>query len=276
MRPACGAGKRDQNSIILLSRQRWDVSGAVELTDTVHAALDPDHQRSVAAGDLFALRVKDHTGEDYMLVSFHGDTNGTVTIPLVQAVHDVASSTGCRLIVGIDANTYQPGTKKLLPAAEFLAFCGGVGLSTCWGEGGESLGAAGCTTYNARTYLQPQLNKAVGRGEVSGDTHRHLKDYLLCYAAQGGWGQTLKDNTGKGPVRWHPSLRSPAASLETLSRPHHAALSEPSRNPLGSRAVTCVVCCGVGAQGNYDEDLIFPTLHFPSDHGIVISELRAV
>ena len=54
----------------------------------------------------------------------------------------------------------------------------------------------------------------MGRGEVSGDTHRHLKDYLLCYAAQGGWGQTLKDNTGKGPVRWHPcTLRSPAAVL---------------------------------------------------------------
>ena len=58
--------------------------------------------------------------------------------------------------------------------------------------------------------------------------------------------------------------------------PLHPALPGCCALGFACRDVTCVVCCGVCAQGNYDEDLIFPTLHFPSDHGIVISELRAV
>ena len=221
-------GKRDQNSVLLLSKQRWDVSEAVELTDAIVEQLDGSNKKSVAAGDLFALSCKEIiTGDIYLLVSFHGDTNGQASIPLLQAVHTVASSQSLKLVVGIDANTYQPGTKKLLPVQEFAAFCDEAGLSICWGSRPEELAAAGCTTYNARTYLQPQLNKAVGRAEVAGGEHRHLKDYLLCYASQGKFSNTLKDNTGKGP-------------------------------------------------GHYEEDLIFPTLSFPSDHGSVSSQMTPI
>ena len=149
--------------------------------------------------------------------------NGQSSIPLLQAVHSVASSESLKLLVGIDANTYQPGSKKMLPAQEFAAFCDEAGMSICWGSSPAELAAAGCTTYNARTYLQPQLNKAVGRAEVAGSTHRHLKDYLLCYGSQGTFSNVLKDNTGKGP-------------------------------------------------GNYEEDLIFPTLGFHSDHGSVSAQ----
>ena len=186
MTPELLDGKRDQNSVLLLAKSRWDVAEAYELTDEVLTKLDGAHKKAVAAGDLFALRVKEiTTGDMHMLVSFHGDTNGQATIPVTQAIHEVASGAGLKLIVGIDANTYQPGSKKLLPAQEYGAFCDSVGISMCWGSSPGELVAAGCTTYNARTYLQPQLNKAIGRGEVVGSEHRHLKDYLLCYESQG-------------------------------------------------------------------------------------------
>ena len=67
--------------------------------------------------------------------------------------------------------------------------------------------------YNARTYLQPQLNKAVGRTEVSGSEHRHLKDYLLCYASQGSFSNTMKDNTGEGPGNYAEDLIFPTLSF---------------------------------------------------------------
>jgi hypothetical protein len=228
MTPEQMDGKRDQNSVLLLNKQRWDVAEAVEVTDAIVGQLDGSSKKSVAPGDLFALKCKEAiSGDMYLLVSFHGDTNGQSSIPVLQAVHSIANSESLRLIVGIDANTYQPGSKKMLPVQEFAAFCDEAGMSICWGSTPEELAAAGCTTYNARTYLQPQLNKAVGRAEVAGSTHRHLKDYLLCYRSQGSFSNTLKDNTGNGP-------------------------------------------------GHYEEDLVFPTLSFPSDHGTVSTQMTPV
>ena len=116
MTPEQMDGKRDQNSVLLLNKQRWDVAEAVELTDSIVAQLDGSIKNAVAPGDLFALRCKENvSGDAYLLVSFHGDTNGQSSIPVMQAVHSIASSESLKLIVGIDANTYQPGSKVRSP-----------------------------------------------------------------------------------------------------------------------------------------------------------------
>lgn len=39
----------------------------------------------VADGDMFAVTVRDKSGGKYFLASFHGDTNGLATIPVVSA-----------------------------------------------------------------------------------------------------------------------------------------------------------------------------------------------
>ena len=44
-----------------------------------------------------------------MLASFHGDTNGMQTIPVVKAVHKTHAElrqNGVKLLMGLDANTY--------------------------------------------------------------------------------------------------------------------------------------------------------------------------
>ena len=160
-------GTRDQNSIILLSKRRWDISSVVEVTDQIFSALDPEEAKAVAPGDLFAISLRDLSGAEYLLVCYHGDTAGQASIPTIKAVVKVkdGSFPSSTLICGIDANTYDVGTKKLLALSDFTAAIEGMGLASCWGSP-LNKEAAGCTTYNARTYLQPQLNKATKKADV--------------------------------------------------------------------------------------------------------------
>ena len=85
--------------------------------------------------------------------------------------------------------------------------------------------AAAHTTFNARTYLQPQLNKAVAfAGRYTNiNVDRNPKDFVLF---------TPKD-------------------LE---------LVDTGRDNTGDRT--------------YTEDMMFPTLRFPSDHGVTAATLR--
>ena len=48
--------------------------------------LDPLRQTKVADGDLLAVAASGHDGHSFVLASFHGDTNGLATEPVVQAV----------------------------------------------------------------------------------------------------------------------------------------------------------------------------------------------
>ena len=64
----------------------------------------------VASGDLLVMGAEDIMGRKYLLASFHGDTNGLATIPVVGAVHDyvqrpTSALTGHTFVFGLDANT---------------------------------------------------------------------------------------------------------------------------------------------------------------------------
>jgi hypothetical protein len=150
--PAGLDGSRDQNSIILLSKAKFS-DASVAASEEVTAAVVSVYSQPVAAagdgggggggggeggspkkklavvpvglspGDLYVLRV-----ENYLLFSFHGDTNGLASVPAVSAVAEYAktspaesgSSGGLLLIGGIDANTHEgkpPATHQGL--AEF-------------------------------------------------------------------------------------------------------------------------------------------------------------
>merc|ERR1712187_105088 len=80
----------------------------------------------------------------------------------------------------------------------------------------------------ARTYLQPQLNKAVTRGSAASDpnTDRNPKDYIV-------YDKTQLEPDGT-----------------------------PERDNTGTR-------------GKFDADAPFPTLHFPSDHAVLLTVLKA-
>jgi hypothetical protein len=95
-----------------------------------------------------------------------------------------------------------------------------LGYSSNWGDVPSP---TQYTTYNARTYLQPQLNKACRSAEKKECGDVNPKDFILFKKA--GWSveSMAKDNTGKG---------------------------------------------------TYVEDMPFPTLEFPSDHGVLSTVLK--
>ena len=112
------------------------------------------------------------------------------------------------------------GTSKLQGVSEFARAFVDAGLSSCWGNAPNP---ASSTTFNARTYLQPQLQKAARADEKVSKGDKNPKDFILFPRDSFEVATATKDNTGKR---------------------------------------------------QYIEDMVFPTLRFPSDHGIVASTLK--
>jgi len=192
------SGKRDQNSVILVRKSLIKEESVKDVTGLVNERFE-GKSVPVAEGDIVAATVELADSEQTLLLaSFHGDTNGLATIPVVDAVHDVAqnSLTGKELLVfGLDANTYEkskPGKNQ--GVVEFGEHYVSKGLTSCWGD---KPSPTEYTTYNARTYLQPQLNKAASKSEFLSKGDVNPKDFILFYPdqfeAEGG---VVKDNTG--------------------------------------------------------------------------------
>jgi len=215
---------RNQNSIILLDKASFDISTVQEITSEVQSHLPK--KAPVATGDIFAITVKNTLKDQtYMLASFHGDTNGLASIAVVGAVDKAYQALGddsITLIFGLDANTYEhakPG--KTQDVLEFAEFYVSKSMSSCWGD---TPNPKEHTTRNARTFLQPQLNKAAKRSELETKGDVNPKDFILFYKKDFTTTSVGKDNTGKK---------------------------------------------------NYKEGMVFPTLQFPSDHGILFATLGA-
>jgi len=216
---------RDQNSILLLSKARFPNGATSEITDLVHKSFPEGVKVPVATGDILAVTAMDASGNDYVIASFHGDTNGLATIPVVDAILQTMASTNFlanhKLIFGMDANTYEHGEAgKKQDVLEFASHFVSKGLSSCWGD---TPNPENYTTFNARTYLQTQLNKACKSSEKREMGDVNPKDFILFAKEQFEVVLTLKDNTG---------------------------------------------------DKKYIEDMAFPTLNFPSDHGILSTVLK--
>eukprot|EP01062_Namystynia_karyoxenos_P039745 TRINITY_DN288_c0_g1_i2.p1 TRINITY_DN288_c0_g1~~TRINITY_DN288_c0_g1_i2.p1 ORF type:complete len:645 (+),score=256.71 TRINITY_DN288_c0_g1_i2:92-1936(+) len=174
----------------------------------------------VVPGDLFVIRVRRKGGQQAMLASFHGDTNGLATIPVTSAVAKAHQQTPSHwLIFGMDGNTYGTPKKDQQGLQAFADWLYANGLETVWGPKPDNNRH---TTFNARTYLQPQLNKAALATEREEKGDKNLKDHIVF--AQGSFtaGGIERDNTG---------------------------------------------------QHRYEDDVVFPTLQFPSDHGVLSATL---
>lgn len=85
--PAVVDGKRDQNCLVLLRKLSFKEGSAVEITDEVLERLhrrDPRQKKVYVPGDLAAFTAVSMSGHPFLLASFHGDTNGLASIPVVQ------------------------------------------------------------------------------------------------------------------------------------------------------------------------------------------------
>lgn len=216
---------RDQNSVILLRKTTFPKGSLGEITSAVIDAFPPNLKVPVADGDINAIRTVDADGMPYVIVAFHGDTNGLATIPvldaIVKAMKDDPKLRNHRLIFGLDANTYEKGipdkTQDVLEWAEHYT---SYGLTSCWGD---TPNPKNYTTYNARTFLQPQLNKACRKDGVCSHADINPKDFIIFPKEHYRVVRTWKDNTG---------------------------------------------------QKKYEEGMAFPTLNFPSDHGLLATIIQ--
>jgi hypothetical protein len=181
LRPWNMDDKRNQNSLILVDRQRFLLSSCVDVTSQV---LDAVEGTRLAPGDLIAVSIEDTGGLRWLLASFHGDSNGMATLPVMRAIDHVASGAlrGHTLLVGIDANTYSGARGALHQSVEsFCRFVEERRMTTLWGVAPD---ASIRTTCTARTYLQTQLNKATPFHQRSDKSEQNLKDWILAYDFQ--------------------------------------------------------------------------------------------
>ena len=240
---SAGSSTRDQNSVILLKKNKYefvkDVTGEVtQGYETIprDASFTGSKSLPVDEGDLFAVLVQEknpssssapvtasHSG-GYLLASFHGDTNGLATKSVVEAMNHYAlySVPNYRLLFGLDANTYSKPEKDQQGVLDFASFYKSLHLNSCYTQQPNPFNY---TTFHARTYLQPQLNKAITYEEKDEKGDKNLKDYILFYESDYELLETKKDNTG---------------------------------------------------EKKYVEGMVFPTLQFPSDHGITSTVLKEI
>ena len=224
--PAALDPKRDQNSLVLVSKAKFGMDEFAELSGDVLASLT---NAPVANGDLVVV-----ASSKYVFASFHGDTNGLATIPVTDAVLATLAAKGLEklpLVFGLDANTYEVAREGYQGAQAYQAHIIDKGFASQRGATAE-MDPKLYTTFNARTYLQPQLNKAVAFDErfTNVNVDRNPKDFVL-FSTSLELVQTDRDNTAK--------------TSSSTGRPR------------------------------YDDEKMFPTLKFPSDHAITKAVLRA-
>lgn len=190
---------RDQNSVIMLHKKTFPQGVVSEITSRVIASFPTGVDVPVAPGDINVITTFDSDGNPYIIASFHGDTNGLATIPvndaLIKTISKDSDLSDHKLIFGLDANTYEnasPGKQQSV--IEWGKSYISHGESSCWGDIPQP---SNYTTFNARTYLQPQLNKACKSSEKRENGDVNPKDFILFMKQDFEVVQTWKDNTGK-------------------------------------------------------------------------------
>jgi hypothetical protein len=172
---------RDQNSVILLKKETFPSGEITEITHLVEASFPTGVDVPVAKGDINAVTAVDNEGTPFVIASFHGDTNGLATIPvntaLVTTLENNSELSNHKLIFGLDANTYENAKpKKQQDVMEWGVSYTNMGLTSCWGDVPQP---SNYTTFNARTYLQPQLNKACKSTEKRAKGDVNPKDFII-------------------------------------------------------------------------------------------------
>ena len=184
--PKAADGRRRQTSLVLLRKGAFDASSTFDVTADVLDLLD---QPCTEPGDLCAVSVASTAGGRLLLASFHGDSGGRSTAPVLAALDRLARERlpGHTVLIGLDANL--PAGSDGSPTAAAAA----AGLASCWD------GRCGAwTTRKARTPLQPQLHKAVRRADALRPEHARLADWVLYRPGQLDSRSVAVDNTGRG------------------------------------------------------------------------------
>mmetsp|Transcript_72616 Transcript_72616/g.135649 ORF Transcript_72616/g.135649 Transcript_72616/m.135649 type:complete len:617 (-) Transcript_72616:180-2030(-) len=211
---------RDESSVILLNKRSFNVNQTRDLT----AEFEKFKPVWVQPGDLSIVSAQGTLGT-FLLASYHGRTNGVQTIPVLDAVHALAQSPDFathQLIFGLDANSYGKKQLGYLYVGEFADAYVKHGYTSCWGD---LPNPKDHTTFNAKTYMQLQLHRAVRLQSLASSAlvDKNPKDFILFGRNFWRASKMWKDNTGNG---------------------------------------------------QYKQDMVLPTLSFPSRHSLIATELE--
>ena len=151
---------------------------------------------------MVAFTCNDKHGTPFLAVSYHGDTAGLVTPPVVKMVSEAqkASHPDATLLFGMDANAYSHKHPKKLFIDDFVSGSAALGLHTCWGDDAAAMPTS---VMNARTFCQTQLNKAIRRADFVPENKAidcNPKDHFLYDPLQVQCSEAKIDNTGTGSV----------------------------------------------------------------------------
>ncbi|KAF4684822.1 hypothetical protein FOZ63_024742 [Perkinsus olseni] len=178
-----------QRSVILI-KKGCGLEIDVAASERVREAMRAEGERQgLASGDLSVAVVTTANDNPLLLASFHGDTNGRLTIPTLE----VLGSLGLPLLAGVDANCYANATPGNLAVVDFLKAVTDTGLYHT-----QPL----TTTRNLRTPLQAQSAKTNVLDE-------NPKDYVLLTDAGMTIEKSSVDDGGSGGQSL-PNLRFPS------------------------------------------------------------------
>ena len=178
--------KRDQNSIVLISKSFTNGNATPREVTSDVLRLMGDGAASISKGDFCAFVATDGTcGDNYVFASFHGDTDGLQTKRITSAMDAYCADADNAVdacVFGMDANTHsfhKDGKKQ--GVVDFIDYLkASTSFQSCWTLANFDVERAH-TTFSARTFLQAQLNKAVPLADA--ETHiltdRHPKDHIL-------------------------------------------------------------------------------------------------
>jgi hypothetical protein len=190
--------KKDQNSLLLLRRGKFKIDTVKEITQEIVATF-AEGKCPIADGDLFAITVdandQDTTTRGVVLAAFHGDTQGLATVPVVEAMSKIVSSKypHHNIFLGLDANSYTKEKSGHLALSQLGDHLQKFGLQTCFGKPPDP---SNVTTCMARTFLQPQLNKAVLAENRFNDGDNNPKDHIIIRESDVFVSAPSRDNTG--------------------------------------------------------------------------------
>lgn len=236
--------EKNQNSIALLSHAVFDERSVVEITSAVL------EEAGVAAkfggGDALAFTCAGLNGGLYIVSSFHGDTAGLQTEPFITAFANYAAAhhSDCTLLSGMDANAYTHFNKKKLHVDRFFDCVNELGLETCWED--LALAKSHTTVFNARTFCQTQLNKAIRRAAFVPENEMidcNPKDYVIFSPEQFTCTKVHVDNTGGGPGRL--SLHDPLIIMPGITFPSDHAIVTCTLEPPGPAGQVKIPCLEV-------------------------------
>ncbi|KAF4735548.1 hypothetical protein FOZ62_016014 [Perkinsus olseni] len=167
-----------QRSVILI-KKGCGLEIDVDASERAREAMRAEGERQgLASGDLSVAVVSTPNDPPLLLASFHGDTNGRLTIPTLK----VFSSLGLPLLAGVDANCYANPTSGNLAVVDFLKAVTDTGLYHT-----QPL----TTTRNLRTPLQAQSAK-------TNVLDQNPKDYILLTNAGMTIEKSSVDDGGSG------------------------------------------------------------------------------